>query len=81
MPRPSVLAEFMRAHTAHTMSESLRIAIEQAAGEIAKDMLADEEFRRALRAQVRQIAQQLLADLARPQPERRRPEPAETEAR
>jgi hypothetical protein len=73
--RPTLLEELVHDHTAHTMSDSLRIAIEQAAGEIAKDILADEEFRRALRAQVRQIAQQILADLARPQPDRRRPEP------
>jgi hypothetical protein len=74
MPRPSLFDELVRNQTAHTLSESVRIAIEQSAAEIAKEMLADEDFRRALKASIKRLADQLLADLGRPQPERRRTE-------
>jgi hypothetical protein len=71
MARPSLLEDLIHAQAAHTVSDSVRLAIEQIAIEIAKETLNDEEFRRALRAQVRAMAQRLLADLDRPQPERR----------
>jgi hypothetical protein len=77
VPRPSLLEELIHAQAAHTVSDSVRLAIEQIAIEIAKEALNDEEFRHALRAQVRAMAQRLLADLGRSQPDRRRPEPAD----
>jgi hypothetical protein len=71
MARPSLLEELVHAQAAHTVSDAVRLAIEPVAIEIAKEALSDEEFRRALRAQVRAMAQRLLADLDRPQPKRR----------
>ena len=74
MTRPSRLEDLVHAQAADTISDSVRLAVEQIAIEIAKEALNDEEFRRALRAQVRAMAQRLLADLDRPQPERRHAE-------
>ena len=47
------------------MTESVRIAIEQIGAEMAKEALADEEFRRTLRALVRTASQRIMADLLR----------------
>jgi hypothetical protein len=80
MPRPSQIEELIHDHTAVTLGASLRIAIEQIAGEIAQETLKDEQFRRALRETVQQTARQILADIGRTQPDRRRPAPADSEA-
>ena len=63
--RPTLLEELVRTQTTHTMTESVRIAIEQIGAEMAKEALADEEFRRTLRALVRTASQRIMADLLR----------------
>lgn len=52
--------------TAHTLAGSVSIAIEKIAEEIAKETLADEEFRESLRALTRAAAKRILAQLAEP---------------
>jgi histidinol-phosphate/aromatic aminotransferase/cobyric acid decarboxylase-like protein len=61
------LETLIHEQTKYTMSESSRIAIEKIAQEIAVEALNDEEFRRALRAQVRAAARRIMADLTRDQ--------------
>jgi hypothetical protein len=50
--------------TARTLVGSVSIAIEKIAEEIAKEALADEEFRESLRALTRASAKQIMARLA-----------------
>ena len=63
--RRTLLEELVRTQTTHTMTESVRIAIEQIGSDIAKEALADEDFRRELRTLVQQAAREIMADLAR----------------
>jgi hypothetical protein len=51
--------------TARTLVGSVSIHIEKMAEELAKDILADEEFRESLRALTRQAARRIMADLAK----------------
>jgi hypothetical protein len=50
--------------TSRTLVGSVSIAIEKIAEEIAKEALADEEFRESLRALTRASAKQIMARLA-----------------
>jgi hypothetical protein len=80
MARPTLLDDLVDLHAPRTIGESLRIAIEQIAGEIAKETLQDETFRPTLKATIQRAANQIIADLEHPQPDRRRPEPAGPDA-
>jgi hypothetical protein len=53
---------------AHTLRGSFSLAIEKIAKEIAKETLADEEFRESLHTLVRAASKKALAELATEQP-------------
>jgi hypothetical protein len=61
----SKLNQIIAEVTARTLVGNVSIAVEKMAEEIAKDILADEEFRESLRALTRAAAKRIMADLAK----------------
>jgi hypothetical protein len=57
------LDEIIREVTSRTLSGSVSIAIEKMAEEMAKDILADQEFRESLHALIRKASKEIMADL------------------
>jgi hypothetical protein len=72
MSSPSLLERLVIDRAAHTLTNAMSLAIEKAAEEIAKDVLANDTFRRAIRGLVERRSQEILDELMRPGPERRR---------
>jgi len=63
MPKPPTLDALVREATGYVFTSAVRLAIERIAEDIAKDALADEQFKQALRALVQKHAQAILASL------------------
>jgi hypothetical protein len=60
----SKLNQIIEDVTSRTLVGSISISIEKIAEEIAKETLADEEFRESLRALTRAAAKRIMTDLA-----------------
>lgn len=59
------LDEIIREVTSRSLVGTISISIEKIAEEIAKEVLADPEFRESLRALTRAATRQIMSDLAK----------------
>jgi len=68
-PRKFMLRWMAQQQTSHVLLESTRAAIDKIAEEFAKEVLADPEFRKQTRKEVRAAMREVVAELKRYPPD------------